>query len=60
MATNQEIIDDLKSKVATLKQAEADREARDVQGDAAKDAQIELLKQQVLDLQAIIDETGFS
>jgi hypothetical protein len=60
MASNQEIIDDLKAKVATLKQAEADRETRDEAEEAATAAQIALLEQQIVDLKAIIDAGGLT
>jgi uncharacterized coiled-coil protein SlyX len=53
--TNQELIDDLKAKNAALKQASADREARDVAEEAATDARIAAQAQTILDLQAIID-----
>jgi hypothetical protein len=60
MATNQEIIDGLKAQVATLKQAEKDREDRDAAEEVATDAQIAAQKQTIADLQAIIDAGGLT
>ena len=67
MATTQEVIDGLKAKVTTLTQAAADREARDVEEERleklsqeAKDKQIELQAQMIVDLNAVIGGGGLT
>ena len=60
MASTQEIIDGLKAQVASLKQADTDREARDEAEETANAAQVALLQQQIVDLQSIIAAGGLS
>jgi dethiobiotin synthetase len=53
-------IDELKAQVATLKQAETDREARDAAQDAVTAAQVAALNTTIAELQAIIAAGGLT